>query len=128
MLTREDGIEVHALAKRGRTISAIARHRGRDRKTIRLSERPGAGVRKNTSTHPFEAYCAQRLNSGRRRSGSITCTTGVRTIATASETSSRSTASPNQPAGQHDSPTSHGRGTTLTLADADWDAPYLACG
>lgn len=65
MLTREDDIEVHALAKRGWTISAIARHLGRDRKTIRayLNGRE-PGVRKNTSIDAFEgfeAYCAQRL-------------------------------------------------------------------
>ena len=35
MLTREEDIDVHALRKRGWTISAIARHLRRDRKTIR---------------------------------------------------------------------------------------------
>lgn len=35
MLTWEDDVEVHALAKRGWTISAIARHTGFDRKTVR---------------------------------------------------------------------------------------------
>ena len=35
MLTREDDIDVHALRRQGWTISAIARHLGRDRKTIR---------------------------------------------------------------------------------------------
>lgn len=35
MLTREEDVEVHALHKRGWTISAIARHTGRDRNTIR---------------------------------------------------------------------------------------------
>jgi IS30 family transposase len=35
MLTWEDDVEVHALRKRGWSISAIARHAGRDRKTIR---------------------------------------------------------------------------------------------
>lgn len=35
MLTRENDVEVHALHKRGWTISAIARHTGHDRKTIR---------------------------------------------------------------------------------------------
>lgn len=46
MLTREDDIDVHALRRQGRTISAIARHLRRDRKTIRayLSGRV-AGVR-----------------------------------------------------------------------------------
>ena len=35
MLTWEDDLEVHALRKRGWTISAIARHTGFDRKTVR---------------------------------------------------------------------------------------------
>lgn len=66
MLTREDDIEVHALAKRGWSISAIARHLGRDRKTIRayLDGRE-PGVRKQPAGPDpfgrFEAYCAQRL-------------------------------------------------------------------
>jgi hypothetical protein len=30
MLTEEDDVEIHALAKRGWSISAIARHTGRD--------------------------------------------------------------------------------------------------
>src|SRR6476620_7443076 len=35
MLTWEDDVEVHALRKRGWSISAIARHTGFDRKTVR---------------------------------------------------------------------------------------------
>ena len=35
MLTREEDIDAHALRRRGWSISAIARHLGRDRKTIR---------------------------------------------------------------------------------------------
>ena len=34
MLTEEDDVEIHALAKRGWSIAAIARHTGRDRKTV----------------------------------------------------------------------------------------------
>jgi hypothetical protein len=66
MLTREDDIDVHALRRQGWTISAIARHLGRDRKTIRayLLGRQ-AGVRAPRSLlDPFEVfapYCAQRL-------------------------------------------------------------------
>jgi IS30 family transposase len=50
MLTREDDIDVHALRRQGWTISAIARHLGRDRKTIRayLAGRE-AGVRARTA-------------------------------------------------------------------------------
>jgi len=65
MLTREDDIDVHALRRQGWTISAIARHLGRDRKTIRayLDGRE-AGVRAGSSPDPFEPYAAyvrQRL-------------------------------------------------------------------
>jgi transposase len=34
MLTQEDDVEIHALAARGWSVSAIARHTGRDRKTV----------------------------------------------------------------------------------------------
>ena len=68
MLTREDDIDVHALRRQGWTISAIARHLGRDRKTIRgylAGDRQG-GVRAPRSLlDPFEVfapYCAQRLS------------------------------------------------------------------
>lgn len=66
MLTREDDIDVHALRRQGWTITAIARHLGRDRKTIRsyLAGDRQAGVRARTVEGPFEVfapYCAQRL-------------------------------------------------------------------
>ena len=66
MLTREDDIDVHALRRQGWTITAIARHLGRDRKTIRsyLAGDRQAGVRARTVEGPFELfapYCAQRL-------------------------------------------------------------------
>src|SRR4051812_41787582 len=35
MLTEQDNVETHALAARGWSVSAIARHTGRDRKTVR---------------------------------------------------------------------------------------------
>ena len=65
MLPREDDIDVHALRRQGWTISAIARHLGRDRKTIRayLSGRE-FGIRASSWVDPFDsfaAYCAQRL-------------------------------------------------------------------
>ena len=34
MLTRADDVEIHALARRGWSKAAIARHTGRDRKTV----------------------------------------------------------------------------------------------
>ncbi|MGO9974718.1 MAG: hypothetical protein ACLP01_18310 [Solirubrobacteraceae bacterium] len=39
MLTQEDDVEIDALARRGWSVSAIARHTGRGRKTVR--EAPG---------------------------------------------------------------------------------------
>ena len=47
MITREEDIDAHALRRQGWTISAIARHLGRDRKTIRAYLRGDreAGIR-----------------------------------------------------------------------------------
>ena len=58
MLTWEDDVEVHALHKRGWSISAIARHTGFDRKTIRgyLSGERTPGVRARPSPDPFEPF------------------------------------------------------------------------
>jgi transposase len=66
MLTREDDVDAHALHRRGWTISAIARHLGHDRKTIRayLSGGRVAGQRRRTEPDPFEpfaGYCRERL-------------------------------------------------------------------
>ncbi len=62
MLTREDDIDVHALRRQGWTISAIARHLGHDRKTIRayLAGRE-AGIRARSQPDPFEPYAAYVL-------------------------------------------------------------------
>jgi len=55
MLTREDDIDVHALRRQGWTISAIARHLGDDRKTVRAHlngrafERPASRTRSSRS-------------------------------------------------------------------------------
>ncbi|BBX18137.1 transcriptional regulator [Mycolicibacterium duvalii] len=58
MLTWEDDLEVHALRKRGLTISAIARHTGFDRKTIRkyLAGDGEPGVRARSGPDPFEPF------------------------------------------------------------------------
>ena len=67
MLTREEDIDVHALKKRGWTVSAIARHLGRDRKTIRayLNGDREPGVRKRPVGEDwfetFATYCSARL-------------------------------------------------------------------
>ena len=58
MLTWEDDVEVHALRKRGWSISAIARHTGRDRKTIAdyLAGERTPGVRARPSPDPFDPF------------------------------------------------------------------------
>ena len=66
MLAQEEYVEVHALRKRGWSISAIARHLGRDRKTVRahLSGERISGQRAAAEPDPFdvvEAYVRQRL-------------------------------------------------------------------
>ncbi len=66
MLTQEEDVEIHALRNQGWSISAIARHTGRDRKTIRAYLRGDreAGARVRVEEDPFdrfEAYVRQRL-------------------------------------------------------------------
>ncbi|MGD9525188.1 hypothetical protein [Pseudonocardia sp.] len=66
MLSLEEDVEVHALRARGWLISAIARHVGVDRKTVRayLSGQRAPGQRVRTAptlVEPFVAYCRQRL-------------------------------------------------------------------
>ena len=66
MLAQEEYVGVHALRKRGWSISAIARHVGRDRKTVRahLLEEGSAGERTRVESDPFgviEPYVRQRL-------------------------------------------------------------------
>lgn len=57
MLTREEDVEAHALRKRGWSISAIARHLDRDRKTIAkyLTSEDSAGARKRPED-PFARF------------------------------------------------------------------------
>lgn len=66
MLTREEDVDAHALHRRGWSISAIARHLGKDRKTIRayLNGERTAGVRAPAGPdvfEPFVDYCRERL-------------------------------------------------------------------
>ena len=58
MLTREDDVDAHALHAKGWTISAIARHLGHDRKTIRayLSGGRVAGQRARAVDDPFGRF------------------------------------------------------------------------
>jgi transposase len=65
VLTREEDVDAHALRRQGWSISAIARHLGRDRKTIRayLDGQREPGVRRPRADPFLEvlAYCRQRL-------------------------------------------------------------------
>lgn len=66
MSTQEEDAEIHALRKQGWTIANIARHTGRDRKTIRayLAGERQPGVRTAVEPDPFdliEPYVRQRL-------------------------------------------------------------------
>lgn len=66
MLTREDDVDAHALHRQGWSISAIARHLGHDRKTIRayLRGERVQGVRARSEPDPFAPfidYCRARL-------------------------------------------------------------------
>jgi len=72
MLTPEEDVEIEALKKRGWSISAIARHTGRDRKTVRshLNGEREAGVRRRPDGEPdpfdrIEPYVRQRLADDR---------------------------------------------------------------
>lgn len=66
MLSWEDDVEAHALRRRGWSISAIARHLGHDRKTIRAYLRgyrePGRRASRGPEVvGPFVEYCRIRL-------------------------------------------------------------------
>ena len=70
MLTREDDVDACALHRQGWTISAIARHLGHDRKTIRayVTGRRAAGQRVPAGQDgfvPFVDYVAARLGEDR---------------------------------------------------------------
>lgn len=66
MLSWEDDVEAHALRQRGWSISAIARHLGHDRKTVRAYLRgdrvPGRRASRGPDVMgPFVQYCRIRL-------------------------------------------------------------------
>jgi len=65
MLTQEDDVEIHALAARGRTKAAIARHAGWDRKTVsKYLARPRGEQRERAPSclEPFRAYVEARFD------------------------------------------------------------------
>jgi predicted dehydrogenase len=63
MLTEEDDVEIRALARRGWSISAIARHTGRDRKTVRKYLAVDRPVREPAPSclEPFRDYLVARF-------------------------------------------------------------------
>ena len=66
MISRGEDVEAQALRRRGWSISAIARHLGRDRKTIRadLNGEREPGVRHSSrpdALEPYRAYLAARF-------------------------------------------------------------------
>jgi transposase len=64
MLTQEDDVEIHALARRGWSQSAIARHTGRDRKTIRKYLAGDGPSREPAPSclEPYRAYLEARFD------------------------------------------------------------------
>jgi len=65
MLTQEDDVEIHALKARGWSVAAIARHTGRDRKTVRRYLAGEGGLQRRTPApsclEPFRDYVAARF-------------------------------------------------------------------
>ena len=64
MLTQEDDVEIHAYAARGWTKAAIARHTGRDRKTVaKYLDRPAGEGRERVPSclEPFRGYLEARF-------------------------------------------------------------------
>lgn len=64
MLTQGEDVEAHALKERGWSISAIARHLGRDRKTVRsyLDGDRQSGVRATATADPL-AECEVHIRA-----------------------------------------------------------------
>ncbi len=73
MLTREDEVEIHALAARGWSVSAIARHTDRDRKTIRKHLHGPRSERERALSclEPYRAYITARFDDDPHLLGSV---------------------------------------------------------
>jgi transposase len=73
MLTQEDEVEIYALAARGWSVSAIARHTSRDRKTIRryLHGPRSERERAPSCLEPYRAYIAARFDDDPHLLGSV---------------------------------------------------------
>jgi len=65
MLTQEDDVEIHALRARGWSVSAIARHTGRDRKTVRRYLDGQGGLQRRqpapSCLEPWRGYIVERF-------------------------------------------------------------------
>jgi transposase len=73
MLTQEDDVEIHALARRGWSKSAIARHTGRDRKTV-AKYLAGQGPTREPApscVEPYRAYLKARFVDDAHVLGSV---------------------------------------------------------
>jgi transposase len=73
MLTQEDDVEIAALAGRGWSLSAISRHTGRDRKTVRkYLQAPGvARERAPSCLEPYRSYIAARFEDDRHLEATV---------------------------------------------------------
>jgi transposase len=73
MLTQEDEVEIYALHARGWSVSAIARHTGRDRKTVRKYLHGGRPGREPVPSclEPFRGYIAARFADDAHLDGSV---------------------------------------------------------
>ncbi len=73
MLSKEDDVEIHALAGRGWSVSAIARHTGRDRKTVRKYLNGGGPSREAAAScvEPYRGYLATRFADDAHVEGTV---------------------------------------------------------
>ncbi len=73
MLSEEDDVEIAALARRGWSVSAIARHTGRDRKTVRkyLACPKVPRERAASCVEPFREYLAARFGEDAHVDGTV---------------------------------------------------------
>src|SRR6266566_2088269 len=73
MLSEEDDVEIHALARRGWSVSAIARHTSRDRKTVRKYLKAPEFVRapQPSCLEPFRVYLAARFADDAHIDGTV---------------------------------------------------------
>lgn len=73
MLTEADDVEIHTLARRGWSVSAIARHTGRDRKTVSKYLTGPAAAREPAPSclEPFREYLVARFVDDVHVDGSV---------------------------------------------------------